>query len=353
MIAIVSAIAFYQNARYQEKYDLGFDGKSSIIAWLENPSEVQTFRNALQSNPEVVSMSGAASGIFSNRKHEPVKHKSQQVEVDIIDVGDKYLETMNLTLKEGRDFTKDSESDKRESIIISQRMADMFEWKEPLGKEVVWKDSAHYFVVGVVKDVYTQGLWRELEPLMIRYIGEDKYSQLVVTAKAGDVADINTFMESKWKEIFPNRLYNGHMLSGNLQEMIDVNENILIMFAFLGVIALCLSVTGLFTLVSLNIIKRMKEIGVRKVLGASIGNITRIINTEFAIILSIAAFAGCGVGYFAADSLMSSIWRYYQAATPITFVVAITVMIGIAAAGISYKVYKAADMNPVNTLRDE
>jgi ABC-type antimicrobial peptide transport system permease subunit len=268
-------------------------------------------------------------------------------------VGDKYLETMNLSLKEGRDFTKDSESDKRESIIISQRMAEMFEWKEPLGKEVVWKDSAHYFVVGVVKDVYTQGLWRELEPLMIRYIGEDKYSQLVVTAAAGNVAKLNAFMESKWKEIFPNRLYSGHMLSGNLQEMIDVNENILLMFAFLGVIALCLSVTGLFTLVSLNIIKRMKEIGVRKVLGASIGNITRIINTEFAIILSIAAIAGCGLGYFAVNILMSSIWRYYQAATPVTFVVAVIMMIGIAAAGISYKVYKAAGMNPVNTLRDE
>jgi putative ABC transport system permease protein len=353
MIAIVSAIAFYQNARYQEAYDMGFDGKSSIIAWFDKPSEVLAFRNALQSNPEIISMSGAASGIFSNRKHEPVKHKSHQVEVDIIDVGDNYLETMNLTLTDGRSFKKDSESDKLESVIISKRMADMFEWKDPLGKEVIWKDSAHYFVVGVVKDVYTQGLWRELDPLMIRYVGEDKYSQLVVTAKAGDVANINTFMESKWKEIFPNRLYNGHMLSNNLQEMIDVNENILLMFGLLGMIALCLSVTGLFTLVSLNIIKRMKEIGVRKVLGASIGNITRIINTEFAIILSISATVGCVVGYFAADSLMSSIWRYYQAATPVTFVLAIVFMIGIAAMGISYKVYKAADMNPVNTLRDE
>lgn len=353
MIAIVSAIAFYQNARYQEKYDLGFDGRSSIIAWLENSSEVQTYRNALQSNPEIVSMSGAASGIFSNRRHEPVKHKSHQVEVDIIDVGDRYLETMSLTLKEGRDFTKDSESDKRESIIISQRMADIFEWKEPLGKEVVWKDSAHYFVVGVVKDVYTQGLWRELEPMMIRYIGEEKYSQLVVTTKSGNVADLNIFMESKWKEIFPNRLYNGYMLTGNLQEMIDVNENIIMMFGFLGLIALCLSVTGLFTLVSLNIIKRMKEIGVRKVLGASIGNITRIINIEFAIILSLAAMIGCATGYIAVNSLMSSIWRYYQAATPLTFIVSIGVLMGFAAAGISYKVYKAADMNPVKTLRDE
>ena len=102
LIAIISAIAFLQNARYQREYDLGFDAKGSVIAWVDGKEEFETYRNSLQGNPQIVSMAGAASGIFSNRAHEPVKHESKEVEVDIIDVGDHYLKTMDLTLIEGR-----------------------------------------------------------------------------------------------------------------------------------------------------------------------------------------------------------------------------------------------------------
>jgi len=353
LIAIVSAIAFLQNANYQKEYDLGFDAKGSVIAWLDSKEEFETYRNSLQSNPQIISMAGAASGIFSNRVNEPVKHESKEVEVDIIDVGDHYLKTMNLTLLEGRDFVQDSETDKKESIIISQKMATMFGWEKPLGKEVIWKDTTKLYVVGVVKDVHTMGLWRSLEPLMIRYIGPEKYSQIVVNAKEANVPALNKFMEAKWKEIFPNRLYNGYMLVENTDEVDNVNGNIVKMYSFLGVIALMLSATGLFTLVSLNIIRRTKEIGVRKVLGASIGNITRIINTEFFVILLLASITGSVFSYFAVDLLMDSIWDYYLSTTTQTFMISIAIMFVVSAAVIGYKVFTAASLNPVNTLRDE
>ncbi|MEX2235461.1 MAG: FtsX-like permease family protein [Cyclobacteriaceae bacterium] len=214
-------------------------------------------------------------------------------------------------------------------------------------------DTVRLFVVGVVKDVYTQGLWREMDPLMIRYTTPDQYSHVIVNAPVSKLNDINKYMEQQWKEIFPNRLYNGWLLNVNMAEAITVNNNIVKMFAFLGVIALILSVTGLFTLVSLNIIKKMKEIGVRKVLGASIANITRIINTEFIIILFISAVLGSVMSYFAVDALMGSIWKYYQSATSITFVFSVLLMFLISGITIGYKVFSAASMNPVNTLRDE
>lgn len=353
LIAIVSAIAFLQNAKYQKEYDLGFDAQGSVIAWLNSREEFETYRNALQENPKIISMAGAASGIFSNRAHQPVKFESKELEVDIIDVGDHYLKTMNLTLTDGRDFVQESETDIKESIIISQKMADMFGWEKSLGKEVLWKDTVKLYVVGVVKDVYTAGLWRTMEPMMIRYVGPERYSQIVVNAKAGDVTEINKFMESKWKEVFPNRLYNGNMLNANTNEVDEVNTNIVTMYSFLGIIALMLSATGLFTLVSLNIIKRTKEIGVRKVLGASVGSITRIINTEFFIILLIASAAGSTLSYFAVDLLMDSIWDYYQATTSATFVISVAIMLLVSVSVIGYKVFVAASMNPVSTLRDE
>lgn len=354
LVAIVSSIAFYQNAIYQENYDLGFNVRSSVISWLSSSDEVQAYKNALAGHPKIASVAGARSGIFSNRSHEPVELEERQIEVDVIEVGDRYLQTMNLSLVAGRDFIQDSESDKRESIIISQRMADDFGLDKPLGKEFIYRDSVRLFVVGVVKDVYTMGLWRELQPMMIRYIGPESYSQLVVSATPGNVAEVDEFMEAKWKELFPYRLYNGRQyMTMGFEEVSSVNKNILVMFAFLGAIAMLLSATGLFTLVSLNIIRRMKEIGVRKVLGASVTNITRIINTEFFVILIIASVIGCALSYMSVNALMASIWKYYQPSNVVTFVVAVLIMFMISIGVVGYKIFSAASMNPVNTLRDE
>lgn len=353
LISIVSAIGFIQNARYQRAYDLGFDARGSLIAWVNNRGEFDTYRNALQTNPAIISMAGANSGIFSNRTNDPVKHESKQLEADIIEVGDNYLQTMDLKLVAGRDFMKDSETDRKESVIVTEKFARAFGWENALGKEIIWRDTVKLFVVGVVKDVYTQGLWRELDPMMIRYVLPEQYSQLVVSTRADQAAEVNTFMNQEWNKVFPNRLYNGRMLNENMQQVDEVNLNIVYMFAFMGVVTLLLSATGLFTLVSLNIIKRMKEIGVRKVLGASVTNIARIVNTEFVIILVVASGLGAWAGYVQSDLIMGSIWRYYQGPNAATFVISIGVLFVISILAIGVKVFKAATMNPVESLKEE
>jgi putative ABC transport system permease protein len=140
------------------------------------------------------------------------------------------------------------------------------------------------------------------------------------------------------------------------EEMVEantVNDNIVKMFLFLGIVALLLSATGLFTLVSLNILKKMKEIGVRKVLGASSGNITRVINTEFVIILSIASLLGAVAGAWMAEMLMSSIWDYYQKATLSTLLISAAIMFASSAVSIGFKVYNTTRLNPASVLRDE
>ena len=197
------------------------------------------------------------------------------------------------------------------------------------------------------------GLWKQTDPLMIRFTPQTKYTHILVSAEAKNVVSINQFMEKKWKETFPNRAYNGRYMDEEMAEAATVNNNIVKMFVFLGIVAMMLSATGLFTLVSLNIIKRMKEIGVRKVLGASIGNIARVINTEFVIILVIASVLGSFAGAYLSEILMDSIWDFYQAATSSTFILSAAILFTISALAIGYKIYNTARMNPVNTLRDE
>jgi putative ABC transport system permease protein len=270
-----------------------------------------------------------------------------------MDVGDNYLKTAGLDLVEGRDFQKDSETDFKESVIITEKLARTYGWDKPIGKEILWLDSVKLYVVGVVKDTYTQGLWRQTDPLMLRFTPQTKYTHILVSTEAKNVVNMNQFMEKKWKEVFPNRPYNGRYMDEEMAESANVNNNIVKMFVFLGIVAMMLSATGLFTLVSLNIIKRMKEIGVRKVLGASVGNIARVINTEFVIILLIASLLGSFLGAFLSDMLMDSIWDFYQSATVVTFIISVVILFSISAMTIGFKIYNTAKMSPVNTLRDE
>jgi len=353
LITIVSSIGFLQNANYQNNYDLGFDIRGSVITWVNSKSEFDTYRNALSENADILSIAGASSGILSTKAHEAVKYRSTQAEVDIIAVGDNYLKTMDLKLLAGRDFSKESETDRKESIIITQNMADLFGWTDPIGKEVIWRDSVKLYVVGVVKNVYTQGLWREMQPMMIRYVLPDQYSQLVVSTRAKNVAAVNAFMDKQWSKTFPNRLYNGFMLSSNLQQVTDLGWSIVYGYGFLGAVALLLSVTGLFSMVSLNIVKRMKEIGVRKVLGASLLNITRVINMEFIIILSTAAVFGSWAGFAWSSVVMGSIWKYYQGVNALTFILSVSLLFAVSFIVIGYKIFTVANMDPVKTLRDE
>lgn len=353
LIAIVSAIAFMQNARFQRDYDLGFDANGAVIAWVNDPQEFETYKNALGSNVDILSIAGAKSGIFSNRLHEPVKYESAPSEVDIIEVGDQYLKTLDLKIIEGRDFVKDSETDFQNSIVVTEKMVDLFMWENAIGKEVVWRDSVKLTVIGVVKNVYTHGLWREMEPMMIRYVRPTEYNQIVVNTRAEDVVAVNAAMKKEWNNIFPNRLYNGSLLGTTLQDVVALNKSIMYGYGFLGFVAMLLSATGLFSLLSLNIIKRMKEIGIRKISGASIFNITRIVNIEFAIILLVASALGSFAAYNWCTIIMSSIWKYYQGVNVWTFVIAIGLLFTVSFLTIAHKIVGVAKMNPIDTLRDE
>jgi putative ABC transport system permease protein len=324
-----------------------------MIVYVSNGQEYETFHHAIVRNKDILAVAGSKHSVFSSRYRDPVKHESREHDVDIIDVGDGYLQAMGLTLLEGRDFQKDSETDRRESVIITEEFAKVFSWDKPLGKTILWHDTVKLYVVGVAKNVYTDGLWDKAQPMMIRYTAPENYTHVIVSAPVEKLIAVNASMEQEWKQIFPNRLYTGRYLNEEMKESLTVNDNIVKMFAFLGLVAMGLSVTGLFTLVSLNIIRKMKEIGVRKVLGASIGNIARIINTEFIIILLIASVAGCLMGAFLVDMLMSSIWKYYLPAGSYTFFISVILMFMLSTLAIGYKVFSAASMNPVSTLRDE
>jgi putative ABC transport system permease protein len=196
-------------------------------------------------------------------------------------------------------------------------------------------------------------LWEKMDPVMFRYAPKDNVNHILVKANADKLVAVNQFMEAKWKTIFPEKIYDGNYMDDEMIEADTVNKNLVKMFAFLGLVALMLSVTGLFTLVSLNIIKKMKEIGVRKVLGASTWNITAVVNREFVIILLISSVGGGFLGYALSSLFMESIWDYYQKVSFTSMVISAMILIVASVISIGYKLFKTTRLNPSHVLRDE
>lgn len=354
LMVIIMAFAFYQNGQYQKDYDLGFATHGVISTWVNNEGGFNTYRDALASNTDIEVIAGTKHHVANGWYNDPIKFESLEREVDIMEVGDNYFEAMDMTLVAGRKFQKDSETDRKESVIVTEELVKQFGWTDnPIGKRLVWMDTVQLFVVGVVKNVYARALWQPIQPLMVRYTSPDKYQQLVVKMDPKKIAGVNEFMEKKWKEVFPNTQYNGQMIDQELQETNDINKNVVIMFGFLGFFAALMTGIGLFTLVSLNIVKKMKEIGVRKVLGASIANIAGVINFEFMINLGIATAVGGTLGYMAANWLMKSIWAYYLKMGLISLALSVVAMVMIAILSVGYKTLSTASLNPTKTLRDE
>ena len=353
LIAIVCSLAFIDNAKYQRDFDMGYDRNGAMYTWVGSEDEYNALRNVMAQNPDVVSMAGSQHQIMSSNYNDPIKHMEKEIEVDILHIGPDYIPTMGLTLTQGRNFQKDSETDRKESVIITNQVATKFGLDNPIGKEIIWMDTVRLYVVGVVKDVYNRGLWRELEPMMFRYSPPADYKHLVLAAAPGKLTSVTKYMEDHWKEVFPNRKFSSRYMDDEMKEANEVNVNIVKMFVFLGVAALMLSVSGLFTLVSLNIIKKMKEIGVRKVLGASIANISRVINTEFVIILLASCLVGGWAGAYMAEMLMGSIWNFFKQTSAVTMAISSVIMLIASALSVSFKTYSTAKMNPVKTLRDE
>ena len=354
LLAIIMSVAFYNNGKYQQEYDLGFTKSGVISTAISDEGSFNTYRDALAENKNIKIISGTKNHIATSYYKDPVKYESEMREVDIMDIGDNYFDAMEMSLLAGRQFEPNSETDRKESIIVTEEFVKTFGWKDdPIGKRIVLTDSIQLYVIGVVKNVYNQALFAPIKPTMIRYVFPNEYEQLIVSADSENISAVNAFMEKKWKEVFPNSQYNGRLMDAVLQESNDINKNVVTMFGFLGFFAVLMTGIGLYTLVSLNINKKMKQIGVRKVLGASIFNIVWTINLEFIINLIISIAIGGALGYIAANSMMDSVWEYYLRLNLAGLAICIITMILVVVIAVGQKAFNAAALNPTEVLRNE
>ncbi len=353
VLSVLMGIGFISNANYQKSMDLGFQLEDILYHRVTSVSEYEGIKNDLEQNPIFSYVSGSGSHIFNRWYNDPIKFEGTEMETDVFDVSYDYIDIMNIEIISGRNFIKDSETDKKESIIVNEDFVKKMNWVNPIGQKVVWRDSVSLYVVGVIKDIYIKAYFNEIYPMMLKNIDTDKYFYIIANNEPGKKEEATSAFNLAIGKHMPNTVANVKNMTEPLEGSFRTNMNIVKMFLSLGIVAILLTSIGLYSFVSLNIIKRTKEIGVRKVLGASIKNLVQKLSLEFVIILSLACLTAIPAGLFLSGLLMNQIWDYYQE-IGITIVAGTVILFyAIAAIILGYRILGAAKANPAVSLRTE
>ena len=346
----IFGIVLTQNFEYLKNRDWGYNKENVVVIPLDGEKQYNIFNNEISRNHNVLQTAGSVDMIGMSQGHLDVEVDDAEYDVHRFIVGFDYLETLELELKDGRVFDKNLRTDVNESVIVNETFVESFGWQDAIGKRVVLANK-NYTVIGVVKDFIFSV--RYLEPTVLRLANQNEFHYLTARMKAGTAVETEGYLKETWSRLFPDTPYRGFaqdsVLDGKYAREARGNS----FFPFVATLTLVLSCMGLFGLISLNLLKQMKELSIRKVLGASAINIVNFISKDSLILIVIAAMIATPISYFALSAMLDSIFDDHIALGPLPFISGFGLIALIVVATISLVLYKTVIANPVDALRNE
>lgn len=356
MTVVIAAMVFAKNTDFIDALDVGFQKENIITVPVMGEEEYSVLKNVLENHPGIEQIGGSRHVVGYGWYAINAEFGDVSGRVSVFDVGEDYFETQRFRLAEGRSFDKDLPTDVGETILVNQTLAARY-GMDPGGEYTMrfnYSDTIpEYRVIGVVEDFHLFGVEIRMRPTVMRFVPRERYRYLVARVRDDSAGEVSTFIEENWKRLFPHRPYDGFWLEETFAESKAINEGIKLVFSYIAVMVLIISSMGIFALVSLNISRRTKEIGIRKALGASVPHICYLIAKEFVVLIAIGGILASALGYFLVQALMSSIWEYYTDFGVMSFVLSVLLVFGVSAVTVGLRVISAAHANPVEALRYE
>ena len=365
VILISATIIVYKQLHYIQTAKLGFNRDQVLIindTYALN-NKVKTFKN------EVLAMNGVSSGTISS--FLPVSNSSRSdntyskgavmnadnaIEMQTWEVDYDYLKTMGMEIVKGRNFSREFGTDST-AILITETTAKLLDYDDPINKTMYSPSDVNgdntmipLKIIGVVKDFHFESLRQNIGPLCMRLGNSTGTISFKVTAAS--TAGLIDQIENKWKTMAPELPFSYRFLDDSFNNMYQNEQRVgslAITFAVLAILIACL---GLFGLVTYMAEQRTKEIGIRKVLGASISNVVTMISKDFLILVAISCVIAFPLAWYAMDKWLAD-YAYRIDIEWWIFLVAGLMALAIALLTISFQAIKAAIANPVKSLRTE
>jgi putative ABC transport system permease protein len=364
-IVLVSAtIVVYSQLRYWQTKYLGFDKEGLVniyLPWDDNGrKESHLLKEQLLRLPEVKSATASSIGLgsFVNNVNPVAKEgdsNDKSITTNII-IGDFDLaKTYGLRIIQGRDFSPQMATDSNSTFIVNEAMVKALQLQHPLGSRIEWRPgftTRKGEIVGVVKDFNYASLANPVSPA-IYIVNADQGGVLTVRLNpGGDLHKTMGKLENLWKSISPNEPFQSSFVSDDLAKQYTGEDRLATLFASFSILAIIIACMGLFGLSILISRQRTKEIGIRKVLGASTANITRLLSFDFMKLVMIAILFALPISWFLMHRWLQD-FAFRIDLQWWMFVSAGVAAMGIALLTISFQSVKAALMNPVRSLRTE
>lgn len=368
VVFIIGTIIIFRQLEFTKNKDLGFDKENIIRIPIFKDKEFSTrselIKREMSQHPNIleVAVTSGAPGGYNGWLVPCIPEgfaEDNPVKMRAIWVGEDYFSFFGIDIVEGRDFSKEIASDADSSLIINQTAAKFLGWESPVGKRIKneqFSSEANktgvFSVIGVVRDFHNGPLHEKIEPTFYMFFPQENHA-ILLKVKPEGIRDTIAFLERKWRELPTYLILNYQFLDESIQRYgYGEDRRISRIFTFSSILAILLACLGVLGLASFASEQRIKEIGIRKVLGASVENIVILLTRDFSVLVLIASLIAWPVAYYITSGWMQK-FAYRIGLGWWVFPLSALMVLAITFLTIGYHSIKAAQTNPAVTLRYE
>ena len=359
IVLISGTLVLHSQIQFMRNKDLGYNKEQVISIPLNGKKNgyrvVDLLREELIGNPNVLAVSGADINLGRGRDGSVSRskwgfdYKERFVGTNILTVDHGYLKTLDIDLLSGRTFSE--EHNETSSLIINEAMAKELGEQDPLSVQI-HDDSVTYTVVGVIKDYHFQKLNKEIEPLTLFNNNEWDLYYAYVKIAPNAIAESYDTVKAAWEKIEPQAEFLGSFLDENFDRTFRREKKMATMVTSASVLGIILSCIGLFAMSILVVSQRTKEIGIRKVVGASVSSVAVLLTKDFLKLVGFAFIIAAPIAWYILDGWLQS-YAFRIKLSPIILLTAGLFAAIIAFVAVGSRTMKAASANPIKSLRTE
>lgn len=358
VVFIIGTWVVNRQLSYVNNKQLGYE-KDQVLYFTKRGNidqKYNAFKEELQKNPKVLAVTTSSdlltytlhstNNFFWEGKIPGAKFMLHHFSVD-----HDYLKTLNMEVVDGRDFSKDFTTDSEgTAFIVNEAAVKAMNLEKPVGKRFGLGDKVGS-IIGVVKDFHYKSLHNEIEPLVLRIAPErDRY--IFVNLRSENISETLNDIKKIHQKFNPQYPFEYHFLDDQLNRLYDNDRKTFTLLRYFTFIAILLSCLGLFGLAAFMAQMRTREIGIRKVVGASVFNITLMLSKEFLFLVVISSILAWPIAYFVMNRWLQS-FAYRTAISSGIFIFSTILALFIAIFTVIYQSIKAATANPVDVIRYE
>ena len=361
---IICTLVVFIQWRYMHNKPLGID--PSNIVMIRNPGveQYEIFKQELLKNPDILSVTGSSKrpthNLNSNLPYKAENVNSEDKSIKLVTVDYNFFETLGNEIVDGRSFSKSISSDEHSSFIINETAMKEFGWENAVGKtfETYTIDSSGNNwlprkgqIVGVAKDFHFESVHNKIVPVVF-FIDHNWRDWISIKINSKNTHSTLQYINKVWDTMNTERYYDPVFYDESINALYRSEKRFFVLFIIFSILAISIACLGIFGLASFTAEQRTKEIGIRKVMGASVSTIISLINKEFIKLVILSNIISWPIAwYFMRNWLNNYTYRIDLTIWP--FIISGLIAISIALLSVSYQAYKASRTNPVNALRYE